>query len=180
MQTLVTLHNRIFLVLGRADDWIVPTLARFTFAAVLSVYFWSSAMTKLGPGLFGWLNPSSGAFAQMFPKAMEAVSYDQSQLGIGYHLFALVGTWAEFILPALLILGLFTRIGAIGMIVFILVQSYVDVTGHKAAAATIGAWFDRDSGSMIMDQRLLWVTILLVLVIKGAGPISADRALRIA
>jgi len=29
-----------------------------------------------------------------------------------------------------------------------------------------------------MDQRALWVFLLCVLVIKGAGPLSFDRALK--
>jgi len=179
MHRILSAHNWVFDHLGRLDDWVVPTLCRFTYAAVLLMYFWASAWTKLGSGLLGFIFPSAGAYAQMFPKAMEAVSYDTSQLGLGYYLVALFGTWAEFILPLLIVIGLGTRLASIGMIVFILVQTYVDINGHHADAATIGAWFDKASGSLIMDQRLLWVTILIVLIVKGAGPLSADRFLKI-
>jgi len=41
----------------------------------------------------------------------------------------------------------------------------------------LGAWFDAPSGSLIMDQRALWILLLLILVIRGAGPLSFDRAL---
>ncbi|MEM6306696.1 MAG: DoxX family protein, partial [Pseudomonadota bacterium] len=85
--------------------------------------------------------------------------------------------WAEFILPALVILGLFTRLAALGMIGFVFVQSYVDVTGHGVQGADLGAWFDGASGSLIMDQRAFWIFLCIVLVIKGAGAVSIDHLL---
>ena len=63
------------------------------------------------------------------------------------------------------------------MIGFIIVQSVVDIWGHGVIGPDIGGWFDGHSGALIMDQRLLWVTILLVLVVKGAGALSVDRLL---
>ena len=61
------------------------------------------------------------------------------------------------------------------MIGFVVVQSLTDIVGHGADAATIGAWFDRASGALILDQRAFWVLVLLVRVFKGAGPLSLDR-----
>lgn len=178
LNALIALHNGIFDRIDRASGVLLPTLARFTFAAVLLVYYWSSALTKLGPGLFGLFRPSDGAYVQMFPKAMEAVSYDASQLGIQYWMIALVGMWAEFLLPLLIVIGLLCRLAALGMIGFVVIQSATDVLGHGMTdAATLGAWFDRAPDGVIMDQRLLWITVLLVIVVKGAGPLSLDRAL---
>lgn len=108
---------------------------------------------------------------------MEAVSFDTDQLGALYRLIAVTGTLAEFVLPALIVLGLMTRLSALGMIGFIAVQSVTDVIGH-GQVAELGAWFDRFPNAPILDQRGLWVFVLLVLVIKGAGPISLDRGLR--
>ncbi|MEM6887239.1 MAG: DoxX family protein [Pseudomonadota bacterium] len=164
--------------LARAD-WLLTTLARVIFAATLALYFWVSGLTKLGDGLFGFLLPSVGAYAQIFPKVMEAVTYDVTQLTIWHWLVVVAGTWAEFILPALIILGLFTRLASIGMIGFIIVQSLTDIYAHGAGedAQTLGAWFDRFPDSVILDQRAFWVFLLLVLVIKGAGPLSLDRAI---
>jgi len=48
---------------------VLPTLARLVFAAVLLIYFWSSALTKLGAHPFA---PDPGAYAQIFPRAFEA------------------------------------------------------------------------------------------------------------
>lgn len=176
MNALISLHNALFDWLDRQSGFILPTLARFTFAAVLLIYFWKSALTKVGSGLFGIFRPSDGAYVQIFPRAMEAVSYDSSQLGFFYWLVALAGTWAEFILPALILIGLFTRLASIGMIGFVILQSATDVIGHGGSdPKTLGAWFDGIPDSVIMDQRLMWITVLLIIVVKGAGPLSMDR-----
>ena len=109
---------------------------------------------------------------------MEAVSYDVSQLGMLHWLVVLAGMWAEFLLPLLVVIGLFGRLAALGMIGFICVQSATDVTGHGMTDAdTLGAWFDRFPDSVILDQRLLWITVLAIIVVKGAGPLSVDRLL---
>jgi len=179
MNILYRLHSAIFARLERAE-WILPTLARFLFAAVLAGYFWVSAMTKVGDGIFGVFQPSLGAYAQIFPKVMESVGYDVDALSLYHWAVVTAGTLAEFILPALIILGLLTRLSAIGMIGFIIVQSLTDLNGHDKWGdnLVLGAWFDAPSNSLIMDQRSLWIFLLLVLVIKGAGPVSFDRALR--
>nr|WP_272490687.1 DoxX family protein [Mesobacterium pallidum] len=160
-------------------DALLPIAARFLFAAVLLVYFWRSGTTKLGDGLFGFLSPSTGAYAQIFPKTFEAVGYDASQLGLFHWAVVTAGTWAEFILPLLIVLGLFTRLASLGMIGFVVVQSLTDLYGHGGIehAATLGAWFDRAPDGVILDQRAFWVFGLSVLVIKGAGALSVDHLL---
>ncbi len=158
-----------------ATDWLLPTLARLAFASVLLIYFWNSGLTKLGEGISGLWTPSAGAYAQIFPRAFEAVGYDTDAFGFYHHAVVVAGTWAEFVLPALILVGLMTRIAAFAMIGFIVVQSLTDIYGHAAAA---GAWFDRFADAPVLDQRALWILLLIVLVIKGAGPFSFDRALK--
>ena len=51
---------------------------------------------------------------------------------------------------------------------------FLGAIGHPE---TLGAWFDRIPDSLILDQRLFWVTLLILLVIRGAGPLSLDRLL---
>lgn len=178
MNRLISLHDSVFSTVER-QSWILPTLARFLFAAVLLGYFWKSGLTKLGGGLLGILQPSVGAYAQIFPKAMEAVGYDTSQLSMFHWAVVVAGTWAEFILPTLIVLGLLTRLASLGMIGFIAVQSLTDLFGHGGIehAETLGAWFDRFPDHVILDQRSLWVFLLITTVVKGAGPISLDRLL---
>lgn len=170
-QTLNDLLGR----LDRCGDWLLPTLARLVFAGVLLGYFWASAATKFDGGPF---RLSTGAFAQIFPKAFEATGYDVSKLGLFAHIIALTGAWAEVILPLLIVLGLITRLAALGMIGFVIVQSVTDMFGHMAGPETVGAWFDRASDALILDQRAFWVLLFLVLVTKGAGPLSLDRLAR--
>lgn len=156
------------------QDALLSSLARAGFMAVLLGYFWSSALTKFA----GLLTPTAGAYAQIFPKAFEAVGYDASKLGTLEWLIALAGGYAELILPVLISVGLLTRPAALAMIGFIIVQSLTDLFGHMAGPEVLGAWFDRNSDALILDQRAMWVILLAVLVLKGAGPISLDRAYR--
>lgn len=174
MTRLWPLTQAITALLDRAGDRILPTLARLVFAGVLLGYFWASALTKFD----GILVPSTGAYAQIYPRAFEAVGYDASQFGLFQYLVVLLGGWAEFVLPLLVTLGLLTRLAALGMIGFVVVQSLTDIHGHLVDAATIGTWFDRASDALIVDQRAFWMLILLVLVLKGAGPLSLDALLR--
>ena len=153
---------------------VLSTLARFVFAATLLVYFWNSALTKIPGGLGDLFSPSFNAFAQIFPKGAEAASYDIGQATSFQKLVILAGTWAEFILPLLIIVGLFTRLAALGMIGFVIVQSLTDIIGHNSET---GAWFDKASDSLILDQRAFWVFLLLYLVLRGGGPLSLDRVL---
>ena len=165
-------YHRLTDRLTPVGDAVLPTLARLTFAGVLLIYFWNSGMTKLGDGMFGFLTPRSGAYAQIFPKAFEATGYDTSQLTVFHWAIVTGGTIAEFILPLLIVLGLLTRLSALGMIGFIAVQSLTDIYGH---GGTLGAWFNKASGELIADQRAFWIVALLVLVFKGAGPLGLDR-----
>ena len=156
---------------------LLPLLARFLFAAVLLIYFWRSALTKIGDGAFGIFQPSAGAYGQIFPRAFEAAGYDPSQMSFFQTLVVLAGTWAEFLLPALVLLGLLTRLASLGMIGFIVVQSLTDLYGHGGIqyAETLGGWFDSNPGGVVLDQRALWVFLLMVPALMGGGVLSLDR-----
>ncbi len=172
--TLLYLPEKAFAWLEPSTTPVMTTLARFVFAAVLFMYFINSGLTKVPDGFGSLFSPSFNAFAQIFPKGAEAVSYDITQASGFQKLVTLLGTWAEFILPTLVVLGLFTRAAAFGMIGFIALQSLTDIVGHGAAA---GAWFDNASDAVILDQRAFWVFVLLYLVFRGGGPLSLDRVL---
>ena len=92
-------------------------------------------------------------------------------------LIVTMGTYAEFILPLLVVIGLFSRLAALGMIGFIAVQTFVDITVHQIGAESIGALFDRLPDSVIADQRLLWIVPLAVIILKGPGLLSVDSLL---
>ncbi len=178
--TLRAAHDAAFGAVERAlGGWFAATAARLVFAAVLFGYYWNSALTKVGDGLAGFFTISDGAYVQILPAQMEAAGYDSSQIAtVPWGLVVAAGTYAEFLLPLLIALGLLTRLAALGMIGFVIVQSYVDIAFHGADTATIGALFDRLPGAAIMDQRALWIFLLALLVVKGAGPLSLDAVLR--
>lgn len=175
MTRLFLLQDWLFRPLERLEPLWGPVLARFVFAAVLLQYFWASGLTKLGDGLAGIFNPSFGAYAQIFPRKAEALGYDPSQFSTLDTLIVLGGTWAEFVLPLAIVIGLLARVASLGMIGFVVLQSLTDVVGHGADASTIGGWFDRASGSLILDQRAFWVFVLLYVAARGAGAFSLDR-----
>lgn len=177
---LIDLYGRS---VGRAeaalDGWFLGLLARFVFAAVLLLYYLNSARTKVGDGIAGFFTIGDNAYFQILPSVVEAYGYDASQVPFfPWDIIVFAGTYAEFILPLLIVLGLFTRLAALGMIGFTLVQSYVDIVFHGVDAKTIGSWFDRLPDAVILDQRAFWVFLLVVLVVKGAGVVSLDWVLR--
>jgi Predicted membrane protein len=154
------------------DSALIGFATRLLFASVLLRYFWSSALTKLdGFGL------SLNAYAQIFPRQMEAAGYDVSALGPLAHVIVAAGTFAEILLPLLVVIGLFTRLSALAMIGFVIVMTLTDIIGHGVGQPTIGLPFDRFPDALIADQRLIWVWMLAILALTGGGYVSADRAL---
>jgi putative oxidoreductase len=71
-----------------------------------------------------------------------------------------LATYAEHLLPVLLVLGLFTRLTALGIL---------GMTAVIQAFVYPDAW----------PTHLSWAALALYLVGRGAGPASADRALGI-
>lgn len=81
-------------------------------------------------------------------------------------LAALAGTGGELLFPLMLIPGLFTRVGALGLLAVNLmaVVSYWHVLGQEGYEAALA-------------QHLLWGFMLVVVTACGAGRISLDHAL---
>ncbi len=174
---LKRLHDAVFSTIERVlDGWFLGLAARFVFAAVLWMYFLNSARTKVGEGVLGFFSIRDAAYYQIALPAVDAAGGDVSQVAfLPWGLMVLMGTYGEFVLPLLVVVGLFARIAAVGMIAFIAVQTLVDVTVHQVGPETIGALFDRFPDSVILDQRLLWVLPLVYVAVKGAGAVSLDR-----
>ena len=152
--------------------------ARLAFSSALMMFFLNSAATKVGSGFPGSLIPTVNAYAQMLPPVAEQAGYNADKIPFfPYALIVYGGTYAEFILPVIILLGLFTRAASVAMIGFIAVMTYVDINFHGADAKTIGVMFDRIHDSAISDQRLLWCIPLIYLILKGPGMISLDGIL---
>jgi putative oxidoreductase len=175
MRTYDSAVSRVERSLG---PWLPGLLARFVFASVLLFYFWNSARTKVGEGVTGFFTVTDNAYYQIALPAVEAAGGDVSQVGfLPWGLMVWAGTYAEFALPLLIVVGLWTRIAALGMAAFIVVQSVVDIVAHMVGSETAGSMFDRFSDGLIYDQRLLWLFVLAFLVLHGAGRISLDAIL---
>lgn len=79
---------------------------------------------------------------------------------------AVAGTFGELFFPLLLVLGLFTRIGAVGLFAVngLALYSYWHVLGGEGFEAARG-------------QHYLWGYMLLVLATCGGGSLSLDKLL---
>lgn len=75
-------------------------------------------------------------------------------------LAAHMATYAEHLLPVLLVLGFFTRLSALGVL---------GMTSVIQLFVYPDAW----------PTHLSWITLALYLIGRGAGPVSVDRALGI-
>lgn len=172
-------YDRTVDALARAGaSWLNGLMLRFAFASVLLLYYLNSAWGSLDGSILNLFSPSDGAFAAMVPPVLEAAEYDKDAVAWPWHVFVTAGVMAELILPILVVIGLFGRIAAAGMIVVVFVQSYVDIVFHGLEEKSVGAMFDRLPDAVIWDQRLLWVTILVLLVVNGPGRVSIDGLLR--
>ncbi|HQR70747.1 MAG TPA: DoxX family protein [Burkholderiaceae bacterium] len=80
------------------------------------------------------------------------------------HLAAYAGAFGELFFPVVLFLGLFGRIGALGLFAVnaMAVLSYSHVLFQEGMEAAIG-------------QHILWGSLLVYLAVHGPGAISADR-----
>jgi putative oxidoreductase len=81
-------------------------------------------------------------------------------------LAAVCGTFGELFFPVLLVLGLFTRFGALGLFAVnaMAVISYWHVLGGEGYEAALA-------------QHVLWGYMLAVIAVCGAGAISLDEKL---
>jgi len=177
---LKNIHDNVFNGLIKiTDGWFLGLFTRFVFASVLLIYFLNSAYLKVGSGFPGALLPTANAYVQILSESVfEAYSYNADNVPFFFQgLIVYAGTYAEFILPILVVVGLFTRLASLGMLGFIGVMTYVDIAFHGADATAIGSFFDYLSNAAIADQRLLWTVPLIYLVLKGPGAISIDALL---
>jgi putative oxidoreductase len=177
--SLIRMHNAAFSTLERlTGNWLPGLFARFAFASVLSLYYWTSVHTKIGSGLLGLFKISDIAYYQIVPSIIDAAGNDVANVAFfPWTIIVYLGTYAELLLPIFILLGLFTRLASIGMIGFIIVQSIVDVFFFDIGKEATGAMFDRFPDAAIFDQRLLWIMPLVFLIIKGAGLVSLDALL---
>lgn len=135
MNTMMTMLHRL---LARIPDGVMVLLARVGMAGL----FWRSGQTKVD----GWQVTDStvGLFADEYKVPV-----------LPPEVAAWLAAGAEHLFPVLLIVGLATRISALGLIVMTLV---IQVFVYPAS------WPD----------HLTWLAALLLIAVKGPGPLSVD------
>lgn len=137
------IKKTINLVSGAVPEAIVLLFTRVALAGI----FWRSARTKVEEGT--WLQMSD-----------TTVFLFQEEYGMPFpEITGLIATYAEHFLPILVVLGLFTRVGAAGLLVMTLVIQFFVYPD---------AWW---------QTHIIWVALAGVLIVRGGGMFSIDRLL---
>jgi len=147
---LVIAANRL---LGRIPHSFLAALARFSIAAV----FWKSGQTKI-EGLA--IDLVGGSFAFGWPRlASSAVALFRDEYRLPLlppELAATLAALAEHTLPILLLVGLATRLSALGLLAM---TAVIEIFVYPNAYPTHG----------------VWATALLLLIARGPGALSMDH-----
>jgi putative oxidoreductase len=173
MRALITLHNPVFGALEAAAPLLIPTLARVVFAGTLLIYFWNSGLTKWGSGPF---SPDLGAYIQILPRAFEAVGYDPSATrphGHAHRAFRHLGGVhpARAHRPGPIHPDRGARHDRL--------RRRPELGRHPRPRRRPppSGLVQQHPGDVIVDQRAFWIFLLLVLVLRGGGPLSLDAIL---
>jgi putative oxidoreductase len=132
-------YNRLTTLLDQIPSALVLLVARLGIAAV----FFESGRTKVD----GFLHITDATYS-LFETEYAAVP-------LPAHLAAHLATYSEHFFPLLLVLGLFTRLGALGLL---------------GMTATIQIFVYPDA----WPTHLSWMAILLPLIARGGGAWSLD------
>jgi len=132
---------------GAVPEGIALLFTRVALAGI----FWRSARTKVEEGSF--LTIRDTTFFQFSEAPFNQVPVLNGELG------AYVTTYMEHVLPLLLLFGLATRLGALGILgMTLVIQIFV--------FPEMAVWW---------QTHILWVAMALVLIVRGGGLFSLDR-----
>ena len=138
--TLVALHGRVAEVLGTWGGPVIDLVVRLWMAQV----FFISGLQKIGD----------------WPATLFLFEHEYRVPILPHGLAAVLGTGFELAMPVLLVLGLFTRLAALPLLVMALVIQFV-----LGAASP-----DYDDA-----EHFFWMILLALIIVKGPGPISLDH-----
>jgi putative oxidoreductase len=151
--TLPQLYQRLIALFERIPHSFTALLARFSIAAV----FWNSGQTKV-EGLM--INLVNGDFQLGWPHLNDTARVlfqDEYKLPfIPPEIAAPMAATAEHLFPLFLLLGLATRLSALGLLGMTLV---IQVFVYPGAYPTHGTW----------------AALLLLLISRGPGKVSLDH-----
>ena len=117
------LHDAFFATQERlTSGWLTGLLARLTFLAVLFFYYVNSVKTKIGDGIMGIFQIQDSAYFQILgEEGMLAYDFDTANIPWFIDVVVALGTYMECLLPVSIVLGLFTRVAAVVIALFVLV-----------------------------------------------------------
>ncbi len=138
-------------LLAKIPQDVLLLVARIAIASV----FWRSAQTKIS----GWeFLGQKWQFFNLNSSTFSLFEYEYDLPLLPPDIAAYLGTFAEFFLPLAIILGLFTRLSALGLFV---------MTATIQLLVYPDAW----------PTHILWLVPLVVLLKYGAGTLSIDSML---
>ena len=148
LQSLTRPYDRaVALLSGHAAESVALVFVRLALAGI----FWLSGRTKVEES--GLLTVSDNTLYQFSEDPFNKVPLLPSDIA------AYLTTYAEHILPILLILGLFTRLSALALLGMTLVIQFFVFPE---------AWW---------QVHILWVALAMVLIVRGGGGLTLDRLL---
>jgi len=146
MKSLTAPYGRF--VAWLSDSWFEQLTMLFVRVALGGI-FWRSGRTKVDEG--SWLSVSDTA------KFLFEEEYKNVPLPAEFAAYMV--TYAEHLFPALLFIGLFTRLSALALLgMTMVIQLFVYPE----------AWW---------SVHIIWVALALVLIVRGPGAISVDALL---
>lgn len=127
---------------GRVSESAALFIVRVSLAGV----FWRSGRTKVEEG--SWLSISDTTY-YLFAEEYKGVP-------LPFDIAAFLATWAEHLFPLLLVIGLATRLSALGLLgMTLVIQIFVYPD----------AWW---------TTHIVWAALALVLVARGGGIFAVD------
>lgn len=146
MTSISALYARIILW---ASSPLAEAVALLFTRVALAGIFWRSGRTKVVEG--SWLTLSDSA--------KELFRSDYAGVPLPPEIASHMALYAETFLPVLLVLGLITRLSALGLLgMTLVIQIFVFPE----------AWW---------QVHIVWVSMALILIVRGGGKLSLDHLL---
>lgn len=142
--------------MARIPEDLVALIGRFSIAAV----FWKSGQTKIEGFSLDIIDRSlSLGWPRLSDSAVFLFREEYRLPVLSPELAATLATSAEHALPVLILLGLGTRLAALGLLIM---TAVIQVFVYPDAYPTHG----------------VWAAVLLYLMVRGAGRVSLDASIR--
>lgn len=143
---MISLIKKFICVVSCLPDWIYTTIARFAVGFIFLV----SGLLKVDDNY---------AIKDITYDLFRDVHFARVSLPEGVmNILTIMGTYAELILPLLLIIGLGSRFAALGLLIMTIVIQFVVFPDQL----------------LTYREHGLWAVALLAVLIKGPGPFSLD------